>query len=509
MQAAINPIVARTDNQDGRARMITLMLLLSNARLSHLSPDMAALVVAGKLKQAVAHGREAFERNKRQPSPERDVLVGRVTVRSLLAMGREEEAEELMRQMLKTYDSLPRKSIRCSMAIDQATFTLHLNKPARAAQMLVELADDAALPADARVEVLVLLGAAYLWMGRHTDAFHSLELANNMVAEFALHSIADVIALARLHLEVNVWLRSLDELNDHGHCSANDSVLKRLRPVADLDRLLLELSEKLGPTSVGAKHAAQMRAKLRAGMGLAGATQALLSEAALIDAGEMLGVAPKFRVDAAFACLAARSVKAAAELLNTLIYDEKKLTRHRFSGELTYCASKLHMHNGRHSDALRLYKLYSSTVLGTLRFEAATARAPRCLAVDLTKSTIDSAESRLPARYRRAYRYLIEHLDQAELSVRQIAAQIAVTERALQLAFHKHLGMTPAEVIRDSRMKRIHADLISAGSKDSVLAVAMRWGVTNRSTLAQSYRASYSETPSETRHTMVADSLPH
>ena len=47
--------------------MKTLMLLLSTAKLSPFAPPMAALVVAGKLKQAVAEGREAFERQRRQP----------------------------------------------------------------------------------------------------------------------------------------------------------------------------------------------------------------------------------------------------------------------------------------------------------------------------------------------------------------------------------------------------------------------------------------------------------
>ncbi len=489
--------------------MITLMLLLANAQLSPLSPTMATLVVAGKLRQAVAQGRESFERHKRQASGEHEVLVGRVTARALLAMGRDEEAEELMQQMLKAYDALPRKSIRCSTAIDQATFMLHLNKPARAAQTIVELADDATVSAAARVEVLVLLGAAYLALGRHTDAFQSLELASHVAAEAALHGMADLVGLARLDLEVSVWLRSLDELHDHGHCSANDSVLTRLRPVADLDVQLQALIRQLDPASLGGQHAAQLHARLRAGLGLAGGTQALLSEVARLDACDMSGVAAKFRVDAALACLAARSVRAATELLNPLVFEEKKLPGHRFASELNYCASKLHTHNGRHCDALRLYKLYSSGALENLRSTSSTARVPRCLGISFGNGSADSTEGRLPPRYRRAYRYLIEHLDQPELSVRQVAAQIGVTERSLQLAFHKHLGMTPAEVIRDCRMKRIHADLTAVGSQDSVLAVAMRWGVTNRSTLAQSYRASYSQTPSESRRTAVVDERSH
>ena len=489
--------------------MITLMLLVANAQLSSLSPVMAALVAAGKLKQAVAQGRDAFEREARPVSAEHGVLVARVTARSLLALGREEEAEELMRQMLKTYDALPRKTIRCSAAVDQATFMLHLNKPARAAQMVVELADDPAVPVAARVEVLLLLGAAYLAMGRHTDAFQSLELAGNVAAEADVPGLAGWATLAQLHLEVSVWLRSLDELIDHGHCSANDSVLKRLRPVAELDAQFQALSRQLDPTSLGGKHAARLHARLRAGLGLAGGTQALLDEVAHVDACEMPGVAARFRVDAALACLGARSVRAATELLNLLVFDERKLSGHRFASELNYCASKLHAHNGRHCDALRLYKQYSSGALESLRSGVLYAPVPRCLGASVTSGAIDSTESRLPPRYRRAYRYLIEHLDQPELSVRQIAAQIAVTERSLQLAFHKHLGMTPAEVIRKGRMKRIHADLTASGSQDGVLAVAMRWGVTSRSTLAQGYRASYAQTPSETRRTTVVDEWSH
>ena len=487
--------------------MITVMLLAANAQLSTFAPATAALVGAGKLKQAVAKGREGLERQKRHASCENDVLLARVTTRSLLALGREEEAEELMRHMLKTYDALPRKSIRYSAAIDQATFMLHLNKPARAAQMVVDLADDIEVSAAARTEVLLLLGAAYLSLGRHTDAFQSLELARSVAVEAAVPGLHELVELAQLHLEVSVRLRSLTEFVDHCHCSANDSVLKQLRPIADVDVQLEALSRKTSLTHLGCQHAARLHVWLRAGLGLAGGTQALLGEVARADACEIAGVAAQFRVDAALACLGSRSIWAATQLLNTLIFDERKLVGHRFASELNYCASKLYAHNGRHSDALRLYKQYSTGVLESMRTGVAATRVPRCLSVNLKTTAVDSTESRLPPRYRRAYRYLIDHLDQPELSVRQVAAQIAVTERSLQLAFHKHLGMTPAEVIRDCRMKRIHADLTESGSQDGVLAIAMRWGVTNRSTLAQSYRASYGQTPSQSRHTVIGSEL--
>ncbi|NIF99764.1 hypothetical protein F3J18_31625, partial [Burkholderia sp. Ax-1720] len=41
----------------------------------------------------------------------------------------------------------------------------------------------------------------------------------------------------------------------------------------------------------------------------------------------------------------------------------------------------------------------------------------------------DDVSARLPAKYRRAYRYVLDNLDRADLSVREIATQIGVTER--------------------------------------------------------------------------------
>jgi AraC-like DNA-binding protein len=482
--------------------MITVMLLAANAQLRTASPAMTTLVAAGSLKQAVAKGLGSFDRHKRHAFVEGDVLMARVTTRSLLALGREEEAEELMRQMLKMYEALPRKGIRCNAAIDRATFMLHLNKPAHAAQMLTELADDTDAPSVARMEILLLLGSAYLSMGRHTDAFQSLELARNLANDADVAELPKLVEMAQLQLEISVWLRSLAELADHFHCSANDSVLKHLRPVAEIDAQLTALSRRTDLPCLGSQHAARLHGWLRAGWGMTNGTQELLGEVARTEASELVGVAARFRVTAALACLGANSISAASQLLNTLIFDERKLIGHRFARELHYCASKLHAHHGRHSDALRLYKQYTTNVLENVRAGATTIRVPRCLTVNAKTYVVDSTEGRLPPRYRRAYRYLIEHLDQPELSVRQVAAQIDVTERSLQLAFHKHLGMTPAEVIRNCRMKGIHDDLTEGASTEGVLTIAMRWGVTNRSTLAQSYRASYGKTPSQARRTL-------
>ena len=64
----------------------------------------------------------------------------------------------------------------------------------------------------------------------------------------------------------------------------------------------------------------------------------------------------------------------------------------------------------------------------------------------------------LPLRYRRAYQYILEHLENRDLSVREVATHVDVTERALQMAFRTHLGMTPAELIRRRRIERIRKE---------------------------------------------------
>ncbi len=91
-------------------------------------------------------------------------------------------------------------------------------------------------------------------------------------------------------------------------------------------------------------------------------------------------------------------------------------------------------------------------------------------------------------------------LDRRDLSVREVAAEVGVTERALQSAFKHSLGLSPTELIRRLRMERIRADLLddSFNGERTVLFTSPKWGVQNRSTLVSGYRKQFHEAPSET-----------
>ncbi|MCQ0033685.1 AraC family transcriptional regulator [Burkholderia glumae] len=165
--------------------------------------------------------------------------------------------------------------------------------------------------------------------------------------------------------------------------------------------------------------------------------------------------------------------------------------------EYLYCSAKLRETQGRAQESLQWYSRYALVAMQCLR-EDSHVRTP---ALDRQpKAAPDDVSARLPAKYRRAYRYVLDNLDRADLSVREIATQIGVTERALQSAFKSCLGLSPSELIRTRRMERIREALIDhADAGDQrVLETARRWGVQSRSTLVTGYRKQFREAPSET-----------
>jgi AraC-like DNA-binding protein len=226
----------------------------------------------------------------------------------------------------------------------------------------------------------------------------------------------------------------------------------------------------------------------------------------------LAGFEVEARVEAARLLIGRDALHAAGELIAPLTFNEQQVQRSRYALELAYCLARLHQHQGRPQEALRLYRQHTQHAVLSLKSEAGShKRTPRFLDLPQTghpgaAPASDTIKMRLPLRYRRAYQYIIDHLADENLSVRQVAAHVDVTERALQLAFRTHLGMTPAELIRNRRMERIRDELRDdTHGRGGVREVASRWGITNRSTLISNYRSRFDETPSQTRRGQSAD----
>lgn len=166
-----------------------------------------------------------------------------------------------------------------------------------------------------------------------------------------------------------------------------------------------------------------------------------------------------------------------------------------------YCRAKIMQQQLRTHEFAQFYGRYALASIQHVRADnlAMPAAATDRAAAARTAPRSDDVSARLPAKYRRAYRYLMDNLDQKDLSVREVASHVGVTERAMQAAFKNHLGLSPSELIRRQRMERIRDDLLDDGAPATrVLDVANRWGVRHRSTLINGYRRVFHEAPSET-----------
>lgn len=98
----------------------------------------------------------------------------------------------------------------------------------------------------------------------------------------------------------------------------------------------------------------------------------------------------------------------------------------------------------------------------------------------------------------RAVQY-VERWADRPIGITDIAAASGVGPRALQLAFRRYADTTPWSYVRSVRLDRAHRDLQAADAgHDTVLAIALRWGFSNRSRFAAEYRAAYGETPAVT-----------
>ncbi|HYY18990.1 MAG TPA: AraC family transcriptional regulator [Streptosporangiaceae bacterium] len=102
------------------------------------------------------------------------------------------------------------------------------------------------------------------------------------------------------------------------------------------------------------------------------------------------------------------------------------------------------------------------------------------------------------ATLRRAIAFIDEHAAR-DISIADVAAAAHVTIRAVQIAFRRHYGTTPAGYLRRVRLERARQDLLAADpATESVTAVAYRWGFASPGQFTAAYQQAYGLTPDQT-----------
>jgi AraC-like DNA-binding protein len=105
-----------------------------------------------------------------------------------------------------------------------------------------------------------------------------------------------------------------------------------------------------------------------------------------------------------------------------------------------------------------------------------------------------------PATVRRATAFIEEHAAR-DISIAEVAAAANATIRAVQLAFRRHLNTTPLDYLQRVRLDRARAELLAADpARESVAAVAYRWGFRSPDRFAAAYYQAYGVPPDRTLH---------
>lgn len=362
---------------------------------------------------------------------------------------------------------------------------------------------DAAASAEQAVEAYIGLAIIDHRLGHQQAAEHALEQA----AEQVRHESLDldepmwegVLELLAADLRVQIDIREAPALADHVFWQSA-RVHGGYRDVsADRSPLAALLARRTSMPLLMRRHVDYLHALLDASLGNDEAAHLLsrmLEEMRLSSSATLL---PQMRLGALLAALGGGFSSTAERMLDAIGKRDIEHGPFRTNLDLLYASAKVASLRGQSLAALTLYTSYSQEALHCLRSEVLTMRTldPRNEAGSQVHS--DDVSSRLPAKYRRAYRYIVENIAHSALTTREVAAHIDVTERALQMVFKRSLGLSPGALIRQLRLEGIRGELLDDSRVGtSVLDTANRWGVTSRSALIKSYRKQFHESPSET-----------
>jgi AraC-like DNA-binding protein len=104
-----------------------------------------------------------------------------------------------------------------------------------------------------------------------------------------------------------------------------------------------------------------------------------------------------------------------------------------------------------------------------------------------------------PPRAVRRAQEVIEAEPERAFTVTDLAEVARVSVRSLQDGFRKHAGCSPMGYLQRVRLQRARTDLLRADpARDTVAAIAHRWGFAHLGRFASAYRIRYQESPSET-----------
>ncbi|WP_081677943.1 AraC family transcriptional regulator [Mycoavidus cysteinexigens] len=407
-----------------------------------------------------------------------------------LALGRFEEAEESLRKssrLIRHSKSLLR--IRSCRNTGWQAFFLH--RFSTALSCFTRLLNENELSVPHRLEALTGTALVLHTLGYLNEAYRYLEEMRALALREQLEDWQQLAHTINFDFTIQYELRQSPQLTDH--------VYWQVAAANFMPPALSSLPIKVMTSDLLTRRLDYLRQLHAFALGSADVANQLQAHLNWASAAELDLYQRTVRVEIALAALATDATRLAQSLLNFNHFGQG--LRHTVvhnNIEYFYCLAKACQQIGRIEESMHHYGRYALLAMQSMRTASLPADFHSQQRVRNTAHTpLDDVCARLPGKYRRAYTYLLGNLSRPDLSVREVAAHIGVTERALQMAFKTYVGLSPTEVIRRQRMERIRNDLLNEAGA-SIADVAEKWGVQNRSTLVNGYRKEFQETPSDT-----------
>ncbi|MBP1204790.1 AraC-like DNA-binding protein [Duganella sp. 1411] len=410
-----------------------------------------------------------------------------------LLLGHEVDADEHFRRaqkLLVSHDAL--RVLSCRNTGWQA---LSLHRYSAAMQCFARVTQDGAASARQKVEAVLGVALIHHQLGQQAACDEALGHARALAADDDDARWALLVDLLALDCAVQLAVRCSAGLRDHvfwqpGAAGADHQLLLGRFAAA----MAAQDAARPAPELAAQRHGC-LALLLRLADGERDAMLALQRHVDQSRRWNCLSYSSGVHVEIALAALAGGQPDLAEQTLQRGQRADRRALR--WSLDQRYCQAKIAMLKGDAADALRFYAGYTSEALQCLRSETQVIKALHGVVREAVGQPSDDISARLPAKYRRAYRYIVDNYRNNDLSTGEIAAHIGVTERALQLAFRERLGMSPTAVLRRLRLDAVRAELMTEqGGGEGILKTANRLGLKSRSSLIRGYRKQFNEAPS-------------
>lgn len=476
---------------------ILYFAMCSSLSTSQDLPDYAKRIVNGDFRGAIQY-LSALQDKPDSGLEESDAIPLCALADVKLMTGECDEAEESFRRAQKVMRN-DKDRIRIASCRNTGWQALLVSRFSAALNCFLRNAEDHNTPIADRVEASVGMAITYYQLGQQAAAGNALQYANDLAKHLADTRWLLLLECLFLDFVTHSHIRASGNLRDHAFWHSSPGTFGSAQTATDCMQQSASLARKLDGMPLLSARVSYLPKLLALSEGKRSAYDDALSHAGWARNQKFSEYARGVSLEISMATLAAGFADLAAKAADASRDRIKGAMASRWNIDQLYCLAKIRQQQGNVEEAHSLYHRYALDAIQCLRTETNATKPLRGESRTEAMTPTDDVGARLPAKYRRAYRYITSNIERSTLSIQEVASHIGVTGRALQLVFKEHLGLSPSEVIRRIRMEGIREDLLeNASFSDGILRTAARWGVNSRSTLISSYRKQFSETPSET-----------